>query len=148
MNLKRLFTLLALVPGLVFAQNWPAHPITIVMGFPAGSGVDVVARLLQAGRVRLLGVTTAKRVPSVPDIPTIAESGVPGYESYIWFGLFGAERPRRADREPRQRCGEGGSRDAGGAREAEPARQHAALGIARAVPADGEDRPREMGSGG
>lgn len=43
----------------------------------------------KAGKVRLLGVTTASRVAAVPDIPTIAESGVPGYESYIWFGLFG-----------------------------------------------------------
>jgi tripartite-type tricarboxylate transporter receptor subunit TctC len=39
--------------------------------------------------VRLLGVTTSKRVASVPDIPTISEAGVAGYESYIWFGLFG-----------------------------------------------------------
>ena len=34
-------------PTLAFAQSWPAHPLTILMGFPAGSGVDVVARLLQ-----------------------------------------------------------------------------------------------------
>ena len=51
--------------------------------------VQTVQAQWKAGRVRLLGVTTAKRVPSVPDIPTIAEAGVPGYESYIWFGLFG-----------------------------------------------------------
>jgi tripartite-type tricarboxylate transporter receptor subunit TctC len=51
--------------------------------------VQTVQAQWKAGRVRLLGVTTAKRVASVPDIPTIAESGVPGYESYIWFGLFG-----------------------------------------------------------
>ena len=51
--------------------------------------VQTVQAQWKAGRVRLLGVTTAKRVASVPDIPTIAETGVPGYESYIWFGLFG-----------------------------------------------------------
>jgi tripartite-type tricarboxylate transporter receptor subunit TctC len=51
--------------------------------------VQTVQTQWKAGRVRLLGVTTAKRVASVPDIPTIAESGLPGYESYIWFGLFG-----------------------------------------------------------
>jgi tripartite-type tricarboxylate transporter receptor subunit TctC len=51
--------------------------------------VQTVMTQWKAGRVRLLGVTTAKRVASVPDIPTIAEAGVPGYESYIWFGLFG-----------------------------------------------------------
>ena len=56
--------------------------------------VQTVMSQWKAGRVRLLGVTTAKRVASVPDIPTIAEAGVPGYESYIWFGLFG---PRGLD---------------------------------------------------
>jgi len=42
----------------------------------------------RAGKVRLLGVTTARRVPAIPDVPTIAEAGVPGYESYTWFGVF------------------------------------------------------------
>jgi tripartite-type tricarboxylate transporter receptor subunit TctC len=51
--------------------------------------VQTVMAQWKAGRVRLLGVTTRTRVPAVPDIPTIAEAGVPGYESYIWFGLFG-----------------------------------------------------------
>jgi tripartite-type tricarboxylate transporter receptor subunit TctC len=43
----------------------------------------------KAGKVRLLGVTTKTRVAAVPDVPTISEAGVPGYESYIWFGLMG-----------------------------------------------------------
>jgi tripartite-type tricarboxylate transporter receptor subunit TctC len=43
----------------------------------------------KANRVRLLGVTTKTRVAAVPDVPTIHEAGVPGYESYIWFGLHG-----------------------------------------------------------
>jgi tripartite-type tricarboxylate transporter receptor subunit TctC len=42
----------------------------------------------RAAKVRLLGVTTARRVPAIPDVPTIAEAGVPGYESYTWFGIF------------------------------------------------------------
>lgn len=42
----------------------------------------------RAGRVRVLGVTSAKRTASAPDLPTLAESGVPGYESTIWFGLL------------------------------------------------------------
>ena len=42
----------------------------------------------RAGKVRLLGVTTRKRVPAIPDIPTIDEAGLPGYESYTWFGVF------------------------------------------------------------
>ena len=43
----------------------------------------------RAGKVRLLGVTTKKRVPAIADVPTIDEAGVPGYESYTWFGIFG-----------------------------------------------------------
>jgi len=43
----------------------------------------------KAGQVRLLGVTTPKRVAAMPDLPTIAEAGLPGYESYTWFGIFG-----------------------------------------------------------
>ena len=43
----------------------------------------------KAGKVRLLGVTTPKRVAVMPDLPTIAEAGLPGYESYTWFAIFG-----------------------------------------------------------
>ncbi|MEQ1773653.1 MAG: tripartite tricarboxylate transporter substrate binding protein [Burkholderiales bacterium] len=42
---------------------------------------------VRAGRLRALGVTTAARVPGAADIPTIAEAGVPGYESAQWYGL-------------------------------------------------------------
>ena len=42
---------------------------------------------IKAGRLRLIAVTTAKRWPLFPQIPTIAESGVPGYEQTIWNGL-------------------------------------------------------------
>lgn len=42
----------------------------------------------RTGRVRVLGVTSAKRTASAPDLPTLAESGVPGYESTIWFGML------------------------------------------------------------
>ena len=42
----------------------------------------------RAGRVRVLGVTSAKRATAAPELPTLAESGVKGYESTIWFGLL------------------------------------------------------------
>jgi tripartite-type tricarboxylate transporter receptor subunit TctC len=44
--------------------------------------------LAKAGRMRALAVTTAKRSPIAPDIPTIAESGVPGYDFATWFGAL------------------------------------------------------------
>jgi tripartite-type tricarboxylate transporter receptor subunit TctC len=42
---------------------------------------------IQAGKVRALAVTTVKRWPASPEIPTIAEAGVPGYEMSAWFGI-------------------------------------------------------------
>ncbi len=50
---------------------------------------------LRTGRLRGLGVTTAKRVAGAPEIPTIAEAGVPGYEASNWFGVSApANTPR------------------------------------------------------
>jgi tripartite-type tricarboxylate transporter receptor subunit TctC len=43
---------------------------------------------VKAGRLRILAVTGSKRESTVPDVPTVAESGLPGYEFEIWFGLF------------------------------------------------------------
>jgi tripartite-type tricarboxylate transporter receptor subunit TctC len=43
---------------------------------------------IRSGRVRVLGVTTAKRVAVLPEVPTIAEAGVPGYEAVQWWGLL------------------------------------------------------------
>jgi tripartite-type tricarboxylate transporter receptor subunit TctC len=51
---------------------------------------------LKAGRLRPLGVTTTTRIEALPDVPTIAEAGVPGYESVQWFGMLvpaGTPRP-------------------------------------------------------
>lgn len=42
---------------------------------------------IQAGKLRPLGVATAQRVPNLPDVPTIAESGVPGYEGLLFYVL-------------------------------------------------------------
>jgi tripartite-type tricarboxylate transporter receptor subunit TctC len=44
--------------------------------------------LVRSGQLRALGVTTATRVTTAPEIPTIAESGVPGYDTSSWFAFF------------------------------------------------------------
>jgi tripartite-type tricarboxylate transporter receptor subunit TctC len=53
------------------------------------SQVQIALPQMAAGKVRLLGVSTKQRVPAIPDVPTIEEAGLPGFESYTWFGLFG-----------------------------------------------------------
>jgi tripartite-type tricarboxylate transporter receptor subunit TctC len=47
-----------------------------------------VVQLSKAGRLRLLAVTSAKRSSAVPDVPTVAESGVPGFEASNWFAFM------------------------------------------------------------
>jgi tripartite-type tricarboxylate transporter receptor subunit TctC len=43
---------------------------------------------MQSGKVRILAVTTAQRVPSLPEVPTLDEEGVPGYDVATWIGAF------------------------------------------------------------
>jgi tripartite-type tricarboxylate transporter receptor subunit TctC len=45
--------------------------------------------LIRSGKVRALAVTTTTRSASLPDVPTLSESGLPGYDVSSWFGLFG-----------------------------------------------------------
>jgi tripartite-type tricarboxylate transporter receptor subunit TctC len=47
-----------------------------------------VVSLVKAGKLRLLAVTGAKRSPAMPDVPTVAESGLAGFEATNWFGLM------------------------------------------------------------
>ena len=64
----------------------------VQMGFTATlSGMPHV----RAGRLKALGISSAKRSQAFPDIPTIAEAGVPGFDLINWYGLFGpAATPR------------------------------------------------------
>lgn len=43
---------------------------------------------VRTGKAKALAVTSPKRVPSMPDVPTVAESGIPGFEAYIWTGIM------------------------------------------------------------
>jgi tripartite-type tricarboxylate transporter receptor subunit TctC len=47
-----------------------------------------VAALVRGGQVKLLGVTTEKRLPSFPDVPTVSESGLPGFFFNSWFAIL------------------------------------------------------------
>jgi tripartite-type tricarboxylate transporter receptor subunit TctC len=52
--------------------------VSVASGLPA----------FRAGQIKMLGVGAPKRMPLVPEVPTVAESGLPGYEANAWFGLF------------------------------------------------------------
>lgn len=62
---------------------------TVAMMFP---NLPSALPLVQAGKLKALGVTTAKRSESAPTIPTIAEAGIPGYDMSTWYGLIGPPR--------------------------------------------------------
>ena len=57
----------------------------VKVGLP---GITIVIPQAKAGRLVPLGVTSARRAPQIPEVPTIDESGVPGYDAAVWFGLF------------------------------------------------------------
>ena len=51
------------------------------------TNMSVVLPHIQAGRLRALGYGGPKRSPTLPDLPTIAEAGVPAYDSTVWWGV-------------------------------------------------------------
>ncbi len=53
--------------------------VSVASGLPA----------YRAGQIKMLGVGAPKRMPMVPEVPTVSESGLPGYQATAWFGLFG-----------------------------------------------------------
>ena len=52
------------------------------------SSIPTVLTHVKAGRIKMLAIGSGKRSPALPDIPTIAEAGVPGYEYTTWYGIF------------------------------------------------------------
>ena len=54
--------------------------------------VATTLQFIKSGRLRGLAVTTPQRIPAAPDLPTVAEAGVPGYEVVLWHGLVGPKR--------------------------------------------------------
>ncbi len=57
---------------------------------------NVILPHVKAGKLRALGVTSAKRAASLPEVPSIAEAGVPGYETIQWSGVLAPARTPRA----------------------------------------------------
>ncbi len=60
------------------------------------AGVGTVLPHAKSGKVRALAVTGAKRSPAAPDLPAIAENGLPGYAFDVWYGVFASSKTPRA----------------------------------------------------
>jgi tripartite-type tricarboxylate transporter receptor subunit TctC len=52
------------------------------------AGIPNVLSHVRSGRLRILAVTTAARWPELPEVPTVAEAGVPGYEAALWLAVL------------------------------------------------------------
>src|SRR5258707_1362536 len=89
------------------AETFPGKPLHLIVPFTPGGTTDTLARaiagqlqmgftgapvvmpLAKQGRVRALAVSSAQRSEAFPELPTIAESGVPGFEADQWYGITG-----------------------------------------------------------
>jgi tripartite-type tricarboxylate transporter receptor subunit TctC len=64
---------------------------TDLLGGHSHAQISTIPGLLphiKSGKLRVLGTTGVKREAALPDVPTIAEAGIPGYETTTWFGIF------------------------------------------------------------
>ncbi len=86
-----LFNLMAGVKMIYVPYKGSAQVTTAVLAGEVPlmfSNMLAIMPFVQSGRFRALGVTGTKRVPGAPEVPTIAESGLPGYEVTGWYGLL------------------------------------------------------------
>jgi tripartite-type tricarboxylate transporter receptor subunit TctC len=117
-NLKDFVAMAKAKPGMAFGSSGAGNPVHLSMEmFRAQAGLDMThvsykggspaiqdllggqipsmmmdlpsaMQMIKAGKIRVLAVTTAKRSEALPDVPTIAESGYPGFDAGSWFGAF------------------------------------------------------------
>ena len=86
-----LFKMMTKVDMVHIPYKGSAPAVTDLLGNQIAIMFDNMPSAIQhvrSGKLRPLAVTTAKRSPELPDVPTVAEAGVPGYEATSWFGLF------------------------------------------------------------
>ena len=92
---NELFRLLARADILHVPYKGGGPAVTAVMSGEVQGVFNVVTGTLpyvKSGKLRALAVSSAKRADIAPDIPTIAESGVPGYEVIAWYNVFAPAR--------------------------------------------------------
>lgn len=75
----------------IVAYKGAVPQLTDVMGGHVSAAVSPmpgVFPFVQANRLKVIGVTSKNRLPNLPDVPTVSESGIPGYELLSWYGLW------------------------------------------------------------
>ena len=80
------------------------------------ANLSAVMGHIKGGTLRALAVTSAQRSPSVPDVPTVAEAALPGFQSETWFGIVAPAGD--AARHPRQTQQRGAAGDGAGRHQA------------------------------
>jgi tripartite-type tricarboxylate transporter receptor subunit TctC len=76
------------IPLVPYRGSAPVFADVVAGHIPLGIGDSTAAlAVIRSGQVKALGVSSSKRDPSMPDVPTFAEVGVPGYEAMGWFGV-------------------------------------------------------------
>jgi tripartite-type tricarboxylate transporter receptor subunit TctC len=77
------------MPQVLFKGSGAAY-VSLISGEVSVAFSTVLSAIphVKSGRIRALGVTTKKRVSVLPDVPTIAEAGVPGYTFSTWYGTL------------------------------------------------------------
>jgi len=78
----------ALASPAIAQGAWPNRPLRMIAPFTPGAATDAMARLAATKIADALGVATAARTPLAPDLPTLAEAGLPGFEFYSWYGVW------------------------------------------------------------
>ena len=94
-----------LLPQLAAAQAYPDKPIRMIVAVThlIGGSVELMFNSIppalphiRSGRLKLLAVAGVRRSAQLPDVPTVSEAGVPGFEATTWFGLLApAKTPKQ-----------------------------------------------------
>ncbi len=96
---ERLLKLMAQLPVTHIPYSSAAPAIQAVAGGQVPIGITAMppaVELIKVGKLRGIAVTSPARMPSLPDVATVAESGFPGYEDYTWIGFFAPTGTSRA----------------------------------------------------
>ena len=116
---------------------------TLMTFSPASTVVGQIA----AGKLRALATTTGKRAGALPDVPTMAEAGLPDVDTSLWFGLFAPIGTPRADRRQARRRQPCGDADTGRHKGVASAGRRSARGRPRQVCSLHEERNRPLDGG-